>query len=256
MHISSAISTVLWGLGGIFWIWMMVDCILNEPDKYMWLWILFIGNIPAAIVYFIVRQPVAFRAVMPKFLLRLTRGNEISRAALDAYNVPNAYNYSKLGCVYSDLGDTKNAGIAFAKALEFDPKDIVSLWGSAQVDIKNKNYEEAKQKLETLLKIAPEHGYGDPALEYGRALYELQDYKAAKAQLLKYLKKWSNPEAKMMMARILADEGNTSEAGKILDEALLDIKGAPKFYFNRKRKWIGKIKALKNRLGKTDKNAG
>ena len=251
MHLTSAIYRILWGLGGIFWVWMLIDCILNEPDKYMWIWILFIGNIPAAIVYFIIRQPVAFRAVMPKFMLRITRGNEISRAELDAYNVPNAYNYSKLGEVYSDLGDTKNAGIAFAKALELDPKDIVSLWGSARTDIKNKNYAEAKPKLETLLKIAPEHGYGDPALEYGRTLYELRDFKAAKDQLLKYLKKWSNPEAKMMMAHILADEGNNGEAGKILDEALLDIKGAPKFYYNRKRKWIGKIKALKNTLKNT-----
>jgi hypothetical protein len=248
MHLSSIVYTILWGLGGIFWIWMMVDCILNEPDKYMWIWILFIGNIPAAIVYFLVRQPVAFRAVMPKFLLRITRGNEINRAELDAYNVPNAYNYSKLGSVYAELGDAKKAGIAYAKALELEPNDIVSLWGAAQDDIRNKSYEAAKKKLETLLKLAPDHGYGDPLLEYGRALYELNDFKAAKKQLDKYLIKWSNPEAKMMMARILADEGKAAEAGKILDEALLDIKGSPKFYYNKKRKWIGKIKALKNTL--------
>jgi hypothetical protein len=250
MKVMPVLYTVLWGLGGIFWIWMLVDCMLNEPDKYMWLWILFIGNIPAAIVYFIVKQPVAFRAVMPKFLLRITRGNEISRAELDVYNVPNAYNYGKLGDVYFELGDAKNAGIAYNKALEFDPKDISGLWGAAQADMKNKDYEAAKQKLESLLKIAPEHRFGDPALEYGRAFFELKDFKAAKKQLLKYLEKWSNPEAKLMLAHILADEGGAAEAGKILDEALLDIKGSPKFYYNKKRKWIGKIKALKSKLGK------
>jgi hypothetical protein len=232
----SVLYMIAGALGSIFWVWMLI--------------ILF-ANIPGAIVYFIMRQPVAFNAVLPKFVLRITRGSEISRAELDAYNVQNAYNLSKLGDLYFEFGDIKKAVIAYNKALLLDPKDVASLWGAAQADIKNKDYEAAKNKLESLLKIVPEHRYGEASLAHARMLFETGGAASAKKQLIKYLEKWSDPEAKIMMARVLADEGGTAEAGKILEEALMDIKGAPKFYFNKKRKWIGIINALKNRIKET-----
>ena len=46
--------------GGIFWLWMLVDCITrnfkNSSDKTLWIILLIIFTLPAAIVYFFIRK--------------------------------------------------------------------------------------------------------------------------------------------------------------------------------------------------------
>ena len=34
-------------VGGALWIWMLVHCARNDPERNLWLWILLIGNAPA-----------------------------------------------------------------------------------------------------------------------------------------------------------------------------------------------------------------
>lgn len=241
---------VLWGIGEIFWVWMLVDCIMNEPEKYMWIWILLFTNIPGAVIYFILRNPVNFRPVLPDFIKGLMKGREINQAESDAYNVPNAHNYSKLGDIYLDTGNTKKAYEAYGKALESDTKDIRSLWGSSRIDMKNKDYGKAVKKLSLLLKLEPDYQYGDSSLAYGKSLFEINDLKNAKKHLEEYLKKHSHPEAKLILADIIAGEEKNEDAIKLLEEALMDIKGTPNFYYRKNRKWIGKIKELMRKCKK------
>lgn len=44
-----------------FWVWMLVDCALNEPsegnDKLVWILIILFANFIGALVYFVVRRP-------------------------------------------------------------------------------------------------------------------------------------------------------------------------------------------------------
>jgi len=45
----------------IFWIWMLVDCALNEPsegnDKIVWIIIIVFAQLIGAIIYFFARRP-------------------------------------------------------------------------------------------------------------------------------------------------------------------------------------------------------
>lgn len=47
-------------LGGVFWLWMLIDCIdkkfKNQDDKTLWIILLVIFNLPAAIIYFFIRK--------------------------------------------------------------------------------------------------------------------------------------------------------------------------------------------------------
>jgi hypothetical protein len=235
-------------IGEIFWIWMLIDCIMNEPDKYLWIMILLFTNVPGAIAYFIIKQPVSLRVFAPKLFSRLARGGDIRQAESAAYNTPTGYNYSKFGDICLETGDFKGAGEAYKKALELTPDDIQSLWGAAQVDMKNNSYGDAEQKLEKVMKQDENFRFGEASLAYGKALFELNETKKAGAHLVKYLSKHSQPEAKIMMAQILSGEGAQDEAVRMLDEALMDIKGSPVFYYRTNRKWIGKIKGLKNKI--------
>lgn len=48
-------------LGTIFWIWMLVDCAMNESsqnnEKLVWVLIILFAHFIGAVVYFLVRRP-------------------------------------------------------------------------------------------------------------------------------------------------------------------------------------------------------
>ena len=54
-------------LGTIFWIWMIVDCAINEPsegnDKVVWILIIVLTHVIGAAIYFFVRRPERKRVV-------------------------------------------------------------------------------------------------------------------------------------------------------------------------------------------------
>lgn len=45
----------------VFWIWMLIDCLMNEPsegnDKLIWALVILLTHGVGAIVYFLVRRP-------------------------------------------------------------------------------------------------------------------------------------------------------------------------------------------------------
>lgn len=48
-------------LGFVFWVWMLIDCLINEPsdgnDKLIWVLILIFTNLVGALIYFFVQRP-------------------------------------------------------------------------------------------------------------------------------------------------------------------------------------------------------
>ena len=48
-----------------FWIWMLIDCVTNEPsegnDKLIWILIIVLTNGLGALIYFFVRRPQRIR---------------------------------------------------------------------------------------------------------------------------------------------------------------------------------------------------
>jgi hypothetical protein len=48
-----------------FWIWMMIDCAVNEPsegnDKIVWMLVIILTNWIGALIYFFVRRPTRIR---------------------------------------------------------------------------------------------------------------------------------------------------------------------------------------------------
>ncbi len=44
----------------VFWLWMLIDALVNEPttnDKILWFLVIFFLHIIGAIIYFVVRRP-------------------------------------------------------------------------------------------------------------------------------------------------------------------------------------------------------
>lgn len=52
---------LIWAAGTLFWIWMLVDCLTNEPsvgnDKLVWALVIVFLNGFGALLYYFVRRP-------------------------------------------------------------------------------------------------------------------------------------------------------------------------------------------------------
>jgi hypothetical protein len=48
-------------LGTLFWIWMLIDCAINEPsqcnDKVIWIFIIIVTHFIGGLIYYFVRRP-------------------------------------------------------------------------------------------------------------------------------------------------------------------------------------------------------
>ena len=55
------LSVVIGILATIFWIWMLIDCLKNEPsvgnDKIIWALVIIFLNGIGALIYYLVRRP-------------------------------------------------------------------------------------------------------------------------------------------------------------------------------------------------------
>ena len=52
---------LLLAAGGIFWVFVLVDCLRNEPsegnDKVIWVLVILLANLVGAVLYLAVRRP-------------------------------------------------------------------------------------------------------------------------------------------------------------------------------------------------------
>lgn len=238
-----------WILTTGFWIWMILDCVQNERDRQLWIYILIFTNAPGALVYFIARWLPRANIPVPKYFSRNKRERELWMAESEARNIGKAHQFVKLGTILCDLGMFDKAEDAYKQALEKESNNIQALWGAASIDLRNKKFESAKKHLETLLKVAPDHKYGDASLAYGRTLFMLKDFDTARPHLEKHIKDWAHPEAYIILAEILSKQGDTKDARICIETMLTKLKGASYYYYKQNRHFVGRGEKLLKTLG-------
>jgi hypothetical protein len=236
-------------LSGALWVWMLIHCARNDPERNLWLWILFIGNVPAAFIYFLVRWlPGARLSGGSSLLARWTKGRQIPRLEVAARNIGNAHQFVELGEAYRETGKTDRAAECFGKALQKDPASMPALWGAAQVEMKRQNFPAAKLHLEQILAKDGTYKFGDVSLAYCRTLVALNESDAARERLEQHLKRWTHPEAYVLIATILIERGQHQPAREHLEATLLDLRGGPAFFARQNRGWARQAKRLLAKL--------
>lgn len=236
-------------LGLAFWVWMLIHCARHDPERNMWLWILFIGNFPAALIYFIVRWLPGARVSGGNSLInRWSRRRQIPRLEAAARNIGNAHQWVELGDACRDTGNPGRAAECFRKALQRDGMHLPALWGAAQSALELKNYGDARTHLEVLLAKDPSYKFGDASLAFGRALVSLDDGAAARSHFEQHLKRWTHPEAYVLLAVILIESGDHAAARERLETVINDLHGAPAFFIRQNSGWGRKAKQMLRRL--------
>ena len=239
-------------LGTLFWIWMLYDCVQNEPDRSTWLWLLIILNLPGAVVYFLSRVLPRLGVSSPrgpdlpalKGIGRWTRRQELWNAESAAKSVGTAHHWTVYGTLLQDVGQADKAFESFSKALEKDPAYSDALWGAGSSAMELGRYEEARAPLEKLLEVAPAHKYGKASLEYGRTLIQLGERDAARAHLEKHLQRWSHPEAMLLLAALLKQQGETQPARELLEKMIRDVRGGPHYHYRNHKPLVRQAERL------------
>jgi len=226
---------VLTLLGTGFWMLMIFDCVRNDPEKGTWLWILIFLNVPGAFIYFLVRRAPYLNLPMPKALKQWTQRDKIWDAEAAARNIGNAHQFVNLGNLLLEMGQTERATHAYEQALSKEPQNTHARWGLATIDLTAKRYAPAKERLEMLVKQEPDYKFGAASLAYGQALFELRQWELAQPHLIDDIKRWSHPEAAIMLAEIQRDQGDRSAAKTTLETMIFKLKGTPRFYYRQKQ---------------------
>lgn len=238
-------------LATVFWLWMIYDCVQNEPDRTTWLWLLIFLNFMGALVYFGARWLPRSSFQLPNSLGRWTQRDELWQAEAAAKNIGKAPQYIKFGNVLHRIGDLDKAANAYQQALEKEPENVDALWGAGCVEMDRKNLPAARECLQTLLTVKPDFKYGDASVIYGRILYELGDLEAAEAHLKAHLKDWGRPEAYVLMALLQQQQGHTRVARETLETMIVKVKGAPAYHYRQNRRFVRQaermLRALEHR---------
>ncbi|MEM9090912.1 MAG: tetratricopeptide repeat protein [Cyanobacteria bacterium P01_F01_bin.53] len=238
-------------LGTAFWIWMLYECIQSGRAGQQWLWLLIFLNVIGAALYFVTQWLPAH----PNFLgwaglfNRRKMRDRLWQAEADAKNIGKPTQYIALGNLLFEMKQPQKATEAFQQALEQEPENTKALWGAAQAASNQEKYAEAKEHLETLLKVSPEFAYGEASMAYGEMLYRTENYDQAATHLETHLKNWTSPEGYLILATIQQNnQANPAAARKTLETMVIKIKGFVPFQYRKNEHFIRqaerKLKAL------------
>ncbi|MEM6518385.1 MAG: tetratricopeptide repeat protein [Cyanobacteria bacterium P01_C01_bin.70] len=238
-------------LGTAFWIWMLYDCLKNgSRGGFTWVWILLFLNIIGAALYFVIvwmpNHPNAFSNL--PWVQRGKLQDALWQAEAQAKNIGNAYQYQKLGDIHHQLGNLEAAGKAYETALEKEPENIQTLWGTACVEVEQEKLAIARDHLAKLITLKPDFSYGEASLAYGQVLYQLEEREQAASHLKEHLKSWSHPEAYLMLAQMQQEAGEMATARDTLETMIIRIKSSTQFQYRKNKRYIQQGERLLSQL--------
>lgn len=244
------IGDLFWFLYILFWVWMLVDCVRKDPDRFLWFWVILVIQPIGALIYFFVRWLPTNQVQLPEFarpFFRQRRLNELETAALQ---IGNAYQYVRWGDALKDAGIQQKSLDAYLEALKKEPENLQALWGAAQIEMQLKKIESAQSRCQKILEIDPEYKFGDVSLLFCKTMCELDTPENARSQLEKHTKRWRQPEALYLLATLEMEAGDNQAARKTLQSMLLDINGSPKGIARKFVRWKSKARRLLRQLPK------
>ncbi len=223
-------SLLISGMGllyGAFWMWMLIHCILHEPDRFFWIWLLVVVPFPGPIVYAILRFFPQREFSAPRWLRAWMRGKELSRLEAAAGQIGNPYQFIQWGDALRETGRYSQANDAYRQALAKDPQSLQALWGAALVAVRQQRPEDVKALCGQILALDPQYKFGDVSLAYGRALKDLGEAAAVRQHLEQHVRRWRHPEAVYLLACQCRADGDPVAAREHLQAMLRDINGSP-----------------------------
>ena len=227
---------------------MIIDCIQNEPDRQIWIWILIFLSFMGAIAYFFLCYLQRNNLPLPRYFNHWTHQRQLWNAEAAAQNIGKDHQYVELGKILYDMGTLERSASAYQTALEKNPQNLQALWGAAEVALGMKNFEGAKVHLEALLKIDPDYKYGEASRAYAKTLIAMQDLETAKERLEQNIRQWNNSEDRLLFAEIAIEQGDKEVARNHLQTMISNLRGGPMYHYRKNTHLIKKAERLLKKL--------
>jgi hypothetical protein len=148
-----------------------------------------------------------------------------------------------------ETGQYQNAKAAYERALEKEPENLPALWGAAQIELHDKAFDSARERLEKILQTDPQYKFGDVSLAYAKSLLSCQRNDDATAHLANHVKRWRHPEGIYLLACQYAQAGRNDEARSHLHAMLMEIESSPPPIARKYGPWRRRGRALARQLG-------
>ncbi len=237
-------ATVLTFAYAAFWLWMMIECLRSEPDRYFWVWLLIVAPFPGAIVYALTRYYPTLDRRSAGFVGRWTRGKELARLEAAAQQIGNPHQFILWGDALRSVGQWSSAGEAYAHALRKDSQNLQALWGAALVAEQAGRWNEVEQLTRTILTQDPQYKFGDVSLRHGIALIERQQPDAARKHLEQHIQRWRHPEGLYRLALLCHETGDDPAAREYLLALLQDLNASPHAIARKHGRWKSRAQKL------------
>ena len=219
-----------------FWLWMIYDCVQHERDR-TWLWLLIFLNVMGAVLYFIARYWPRTQGGGGLFGVNRLR-DQLWQAEAEAKNIGKAHQFIKLGDILSQMGDRERAGTAYAQALAKEPRNTKALWGAASVALEIQDGATAQQHLATLVAVDPDFLYGDASVTYAKVLADRHEGEKAIAHLNEHFKRWSHPEAYLVLAQVHQYQGDREAAKEAIETMIMKVKSSPPYHYRKNQRYV------------------
>ena len=114
-----------------FFIWMLIDCIRNEPDRNIWIWVIIIVQGLGLFIYFFSRYlPRGDNKFIKSFFAQF-QTKELKQLQYQAKQIGNAYHWIHYGDKLRELQRFAQAEQAYRTAMKKESDNIQALWGLA-----------------------------------------------------------------------------------------------------------------------------
>lgn len=244
----SLVWTCGWPIYLPFMIWMAISCARHDPERHLWLWIIIIVPYAGPLIYFFARWLPTRNVRPPRFLQKWTRGRELERLRIAARQIGNAHQFVELGDALRETGQFREAGEAYASAIQKDGRNLQALWGAACVDFQHERFAEARDKLQRVIAVDPAYKFGDVSLLYGKSLCALEDLDAARDHLEAHTRRWRHPEGVYLLANVYADLGEPGRAREQLRALIMDLDASPRAIVRKQLFWKGRANRMLRKL--------
>lgn len=229
----------LWIALTAFWIWMIVDCVRNEPRSALWLWIVVLLGFIGALVYFAARKLPNMKTPWAE---AAARRQLIQELELQVRHLENAYYLTKLGDAYVEARMFDRALPRFEQALHHEPENLGALLGAGECLAALGNHSNAAPLLEKAYAKDPKYRMGRSAEVLAECYLELEQDEKLREMLTRLPR--STHQADYLRAYLTSREGKKDEARSMLQRLIDDIRHLPRANYRADKAWIGRAKRL------------
>lgn len=230
-----------------FQIWMLIDAIRRQE----WIWALFIFffSIFSSLWYYLMVYRASQPLNAPTFELPgAGRRRRIKELQAQIYHLDKAHHHSQLADIYFSQGKLKEAESEYLLALERDGEDAETRAHYGQCLLRLNRGEEALPILAKVCAENPQHEYGATMMMYAEALAAVGRKDDSILTWRRVLEHHGYAHAKVNLAELLIERGETEAARQELQEVINDAGHGPAFQRKREKGWAKKAKSLLAKL--------